>query len=59
MMAQSTAAALPNCRDASPASDMTTQNMVQAEEDGQQAHKRGTAANIILWFGAGHETTVN
>ena len=37
---------------------MTTQ-LVQAEEDGSKLSNEELVANIILLFGAGHETTVN
>lgn len=42
----------------SPGDDLTTQ-LVQAEEDGQKLTNDELTANIILLFGAGHETTVN
>jgi cytochrome P450 len=38
--------------------DLTTQ-LVQAEEDGSKLSNEELTANIILLFGAGHETTVN
>jgi cytochrome P450 len=41
-----------------PADDLTTQ-LVQAEEDGNKLSNEELTANIILLFGAGHETTVN
>ncbi|HAQ79867.1 MAG: cytochrome [Bradyrhizobium sp. PARBB1] len=41
-----------------PGDDLTTQ-LVQAEEDGQKLTNEELTANIILLFGAGHETTVN
>ncbi len=41
-----------------PGSDLTTQ-LVQAEEDGNKLTNEELTANIILLFGAGHETTVN
>ncbi len=41
-----------------PADDLTTQ-LVQAEEDGSKLSNEELTANIILLFGAGHETTVN
>ena len=41
-----------------PGNDLTTQ-LVQAEEDGSQLSNEELTANIILLFGAGHETTVN
>jgi cytochrome P450 len=42
----------------SPGDDLTTQ-LVQAEEDGSKLSNEELTANIILLFGAGHETTVN
>ncbi len=42
----------------SPGDDLTTQ-LVQAEEDGSKLTNEELTANIILLFGAGHETTVN
>jgi cytochrome P450 len=41
-----------------PGDDLTTQ-LVQAEEDGSKLSNDELIANIILLFGAGHETTVN
>jgi cytochrome P450 len=41
-----------------PGDDLTTQ-LVQAEEDGNKLSNEELTANIILLFGAGHETTVN
>jgi cytochrome P450 len=41
-----------------PGDDLTTQ-LVQAEEDGSKLSNEELSANIILLFGAGHETTVN
>ena len=41
-----------------PGDDLITQ-LVQAEEDGQKLTNEELTANIILLFGAGHETTVN
>jgi cytochrome P450 len=41
-----------------PGDDLTTQ-LVQAEEDGSKLSNQELTANIILLFGAGHETTVN
>src|SRR5436853_1419935 len=41
-----------------PGDDLTTQ-LVQAEEDGSKLSNEELVANIILLFGAGHETTVN
>src|SRR6266699_2957864 len=42
----------------SPGDDLTTQ-LVHAEEDGSKLTNEELTANIILLFGAGHETTVN
>ena len=41
-----------------PDNDLTT-HLVQAEEDGNKLTNEELTANIILLFGAGHETTVN
>ena len=41
-----------------PADDLITQ-LVQAEENGSHLSNEELTANIILLFGAGHETTVN
>jgi cytochrome P450 len=41
-----------------PGEDLTTQ-LVHAEEDGNKLTNEELTANIILLFGAGHETTVN
>jgi cytochrome P450 len=41
-----------------PGDDLTTQ-LVQAEENGSKLSNQELTANIILLFGAGHETTVN
>lgn len=41
-----------------PGDDLITQ-LVQAEEDGNKLTNEELTANIILLFGAGHETTVN
>jgi cytochrome P450 len=41
-----------------PGDDLTTQ-LVQAEEHGSKLSNEELTANIILLFGAGHETTVN
>ena len=41
-----------------PANDLITQ-LVQAEEEGDRLSNEELTANIILLFGAGHETTVN
>src|SRR5712672_2346379 len=42
----------------SPGDDLTTQ-LVHAEEDGNKLSNEELTANIILLFGAGHETPVN
>jgi cytochrome P450 len=42
----------------SPGDDLTTQ-LVHAEEDGSKLSSEELVANIVLLFGAGHETTVN
>jgi len=41
-----------------PGDDLTTQ-LVQAEEEGRKLTNEELTANVILLFGAGHETTVN
>jgi len=41
-----------------PGDDLTSQ-LVQAEEEGSKLSNEELTANIILLFGAGHETTVN
>jgi cytochrome P450 len=41
-----------------PGEDLTTQ-LVQAEERGSKLSNEELTANVILLFGAGHETTVN
>src|SRR3984893_7327526 len=41
-----------------PGDDLTTQ-LVQAQEEGSKRSNEELTANIILLFGAGHETTVN
>jgi cytochrome P450 len=41
-----------------PGDDLTTQ-LVHAEEDGSKLSNEELTANIVLLFGAGHETTVN
>jgi cytochrome P450 len=41
-----------------PGDDLTTQ-LVQAEEEGIKLSNEELTANIILLFGAGHETTIN
>jgi hypothetical protein len=45
-------------RRSNPGDDLITQ-LVQAEEDGSKLTNEELTANIILLFGAGHETTVN
>jgi cytochrome P450 len=45
-------------RRSNPGDDLTTQ-LVQAEEDGSKLSNEELTGNIILLFGAGHETTVN
>ena len=42
----------------SPGDDLTTQ-LVQAEEAGSKLSNEELVANLVLLFGAGHETTVN
>jgi cytochrome P450 len=58
MMAQMYFQQLFELRRRSPGDDLITQ-LVQAEEDGNQLTNEELTANIILLFGAGHETTVN
>jgi cytochrome P450 len=58
MMAQMYFQQLFELRRKSPGNDLTTQ-LVQAEEDGSKLSNEELTANIILLFGAGHETTVN
>ncbi len=41
-----------------PSDDLTTQ-LLQAEEEGSKLSNEELHANIVLLFGAGHETTVN
>ena len=41
-----------------PGDDLTTQ-LVQAEEEGHKLTNEELTANVILLFGAGHETTLN
>jgi hypothetical protein len=41
-----------------PGNDLMT-HLVQAEEDGHKLSNEELVANVILLFGAGHETTVN
>ena len=47
-----------SCGGASPATTLTT-HLVQAEENGNSLTNEELTANVILLFGAGHETTVN
>jgi cytochrome P450 len=58
LMAQMYFQQLFELRRRSPGDDLTTQ-LVQAEEDGNKLSNEELTANIILLFGAGHETTVN
>jgi cytochrome P450 len=58
MMAQIYFQQLFELRRREPGDDLTTQ-LVQAEEDGNKLTNEELTANIILLFGAGHETTVN
>jgi cytochrome P450 len=58
LMAQHYFHQLFELRRRSPGDDLTTQ-LVQAEEDGSKLSNEELTANIILLFGAGHETTVN
>lgn len=58
MMAQMYFQQLFELRRKSPGDDLITQ-LVQAEEDGSKLTNEELTANIILLFGAGHETTVN
>ena len=50
--------ALFELRRRQPGDDLTTQ-LVQAEEEGSKLSNEELTANIILLFGAGHESTVN
>ena len=58
LMAQAYFQQLFELRRRSPGNDLTTQ-LVQAEEDGSKLSNEELTGNIILLFGAGHETTVN
>jgi cytochrome P450 len=58
LMAQAYFQQLFELRRRTPGDDLTTQ-LVQAEEDGSKLSNEELTANIILLFGAGHETTVN
>jgi len=58
MMAQAYFQQLFELRRKTPGDDLTTQ-LVQAEENGSKLSNEELTGNIILLFGAGHETTVN
>jgi hypothetical protein len=58
MMAQMYFQQLFELRRKTPGDDLITQ-LLQAEEDGSKLSNEELVANIILLFGAGHETTVN
>ncbi|QIO32178.1 cytochrome P450 [Bradyrhizobium sp. 1(2017)] len=58
LMAQMYFQQLFELRRRNPGDDLITQ-LVQAEEDGHKLTNEELTANIILLFGAGHETTVN
>jgi cytochrome P450 len=58
LMAQMYFKQLFELRRKNPGDDLTTQ-LVQAEENGSKLSNEELTANIILLFGAGHETTVN
>ncbi|WP_407188108.1 cytochrome P450 [Bradyrhizobium centrosematis] len=58
LMAQMYFQQLFELRRKNPGDDLITQ-LVQAEEDGNKLTNEELTANIILLFGAGHETTVN
>jgi len=58
MLAQMYFRQLFELRRKQPGDDLTTQ-LVHAEEDGSKLTNEELTANIILLFGAGHETTVN
>jgi cytochrome P450 len=58
LMAQAYFHQLFELRRTQPGDDLTTQ-LVQAEENGHKLTNEELTANIILLFGAGHETTVN
>ncbi len=58
MMAQMYFQQLFELRRKQPGDDLATQ-LVQAEQDGSKLTNEELTANIILLFGAGHETTVN
>jgi cytochrome P450 len=58
LMAQMYFQQLFELRRRNPGDDLTTQ-LVHAEENGSKLSNEELTANIILLFGAGHETTVN
>ena len=58
LMAQTYFKQLFDLRRRNPGDDLTS-HLVQAEEDGDKLNNEELTANIILLFGAGHETTVN
>jgi cytochrome P450 len=58
LMAQMYFQQLFELRRRNPGDDLTTQ-LLQAEENGSKLSNEELTANIILLFGAGHETTVN
>jgi cytochrome P450 len=58
MMAQMYFQQLFELRRKQPGDDLTTQ-LVQAEEDGSKLTNEELTANVMLLFGAGHETTLN
>src|SRR5579863_5681662 len=58
LMAQMYFQQLFELRRKQPGDDLTTQ-LVQAEENGSKLTNEELTANIILLFGAGHDTTVN
>jgi cytochrome P450 len=58
MMARMYFEQLFEMRRKNPGNDLTTQ-LIQAEEAGDKLTNEEMTANIILLFGAGHETTVN
>src|ERR1700691_1994118 len=58
LMAQAYFQQLFELRRRSPGDDLTTQ-LVQAEEDGSKLSNEELTANIILFFGDQHESTVN
>jgi len=58
MLAQMYFKQLFELRRRQPGDDLTTQ-LVQAEEDGSKLTNEELTANVMLLFGAGHETTLN